>query len=74
MALNRISRKTEYLIKGMLTVESDKRIGWKELFKAFNCTEETSKANIEVKFHKEVKPERLKSLPKKLNKKVPIGR
>lgn len=75
MALNRISRKSEQLIKAMLTVESDKRIGWKELFKAFNCNEETSKANVDDKFKKEVKPDRLKSIPKKLNnKKIPIGR
>ncbi len=41
-ALNRISNKTEKLIKGMLTVEPHKRITWKELFKAFNVNSTTS--------------------------------
>ena len=45
MALNRISSKTEKIIRRMLTVEPHKRITWKELFKAFNINDDTVNCN-----------------------------
>ena len=60
-ALNRISQKTEMVIRSMLTVEPHKRIDWTDLFKFFNVNKET--ASIKKSSAKPPQAEVLKPLP-----------
>ena len=71
MALNRISSKTEKIIRRMLTVEPHKRITWKELFKVFNINDTTANCNdteLKLSGKKKTAPKPLKNLPLNIKK------